>query len=257
MLEELCRCGSGRSHRQCHGLRGRQRRGRGPELHALAEVHAVGAFFPFLRPQSDAFDGYAQITAETIGEAPREVSPAEAAAGAALLDAAEQERLVALWADRYPDRWSRICAEVSDRALVEWALVASSVRAAIMDRRACPRGVLEGLEGGRLERSPAAAVALALSLWPQAVWSYEEAMAYVSDEPVGIGEEHVPRVRAQAARLAARLPEAGLPRASAALQRGCELVADELRMAIGVAELLLDAYELQLDKRASYVSRAN
>lgn len=257
MLEELCRCGSGRLHSRWHGLRARKRRGRGPELHALAEVHAVGVFFPFLRPQSEVFDGYAQTTAEAIGEAPREVSPAEAAAGAALLDAAEQERLVALWADRYPDRWSRIRAQVSDPALVERALVASAVRAAIMDCRACPRGVLEGLEGGQLERSPAAAIALALSLWPQAVWSYEEAVAYVSDEPVGIGEEHVPRVRAQAARLAARLPAAGLPRASATLLGGCALVARELQPAIGVAELLLDAYELQLDKRASYVSRAN
>ncbi len=82
-------------------------------------------------------------------------------------------------------------------------------------------------------------------------------MAYVAGAPVGIGEEHVPRVRAQAERLAARLPEAGLPRASATLLRGCALVARELQLAIGVAELLLDAYELRLDKRASYISRAN
>lgn len=59
MLDELCRCGSGRLHGACHGLRGRLRRGRGRELHALAEVHAVGVFFPALRPQGDAFAAYA------------------------------------------------------------------------------------------------------------------------------------------------------------------------------------------------------
>lgn len=257
MLEEFCRCGSGRLHGHCHGLRGRLRRGRGRELHALAEVHAAGVFVPILRPRGDAFAAYAQSTADAIGAAPREASPAETEAGIALLDADEQRRLVDTWVERYPMRRAAICAEVPDPTLVERALVASAVRAAIMDRRACPRGVIAQLEGGQLERSPAAAVTLALSHWPQAVWSYEEAAAYVAGEPIGIGEEHVPRVRAQSERLAARLPEAGLPRASATLLGGCSLVARELRPAIGVAELLLHAYELQLDKHASYSSRMN
>ena len=53
-----------------------------------------------------------------------------------------------------------------------------------------------------------------------------------------------------------RLPYDGLPRASATLVRGCELVADDA-VAAGVAELLVDGYVMLIQARASYVSQRN
>jgi hypothetical protein len=63
-------------------------------------------------------------------------------------------------------------------------------------------------------------------------------------------------VRARAGRLRRRLPFDGLPRASATLVHGCDLVADD-DAAAGVARLLLEAYRLTLERRISYVSQAN
>jgi len=107
------------------------------------------------------------------------------------------------------------------------------------------------LEGGALERSPGAALALAIA--PRAVWSYEEVLA--PEEPAVTGQ-HIARVRVQARRLRRRLPFEGLPRASATLVRGCELVADDAAAA-GVAALLLEAYVVMLESHAGYISQRN
>jgi hypothetical protein len=173
------------------------------------------------------------------------------AEGVRLLSAGERRRLVRSWAGRYPDRWRKICAEVGDGRLAEQTLVASAVRAAVADRTVCPPAVAARLEDGALERSPGAALTLALA--PQAIWSYEEVLA--SDEPAVTGQ-HIARLRAQARRLRRRLPYDGLPRASETLTRGCDLVTDD-DAAAGVAELLLESYELMLEIRASYVSQRN
>ena len=251
MDHELCICGSSRPFRCCHGLRGSERRHRGRELHALGEVHDLALLFPSVRPKGTAIEAFADRLAAEIGDEPRDSTPAEAAEGVRLLSPGERRRLVRSWAGRYPGRWRKVCSEVGDTALAERTLLTSAVRAAVADRIVCPPGVVAELEDGGLERSPGAALALAIS--PYAVWSYEEVLA--QEEPAVTGQ-HVARVRAQARRLGRRLPFDGLPRASATLARGCELVADDAA-AGGVAALLLDAYAILLESRASYVSQRN
>lgn len=252
MDDALCVCGSGRPLRRCHGLRGSERRRRRRELHALSELHDLALLFPFVRPRGRLIDVFADRVAEGMGEEPRDTSAAEAAEGVRLLPQRERRRLVRSWADRYPARWRKICAEVEDRGLAEQTLVASAVRAAVADRIICPRGVVGELEGGALENSPGAAVALALA--PQAVWSYEDVVA--PSEAIA-GPAEITRVRAQAARLRRRLPFEGLPRASATLARGYELVAQDDEAAAAVAALLLEAYAVMLEARSRSIGQRN
>jgi hypothetical protein len=249
--DELCICGSGRPSRRCHGLRGSERRYRGRELHALGEVHDLALFFPSVRPKGTAIEAFADRLAAEIGDAPRDSTPAEVAAGVRLLSPGERRRLVRSWAGRYPGRWRKVCLEVGDEGLAERTLLASAVRAAVADRIVCPPAVVAELEDGGLERSPGAALALAIS--PYAVWSYEEVLA--PEEPAVTGQ-HLARVRSQARRLRRRFPYDGLPRASATLLRGCDLVGADAPAA-GVAGLLLEAYGIILERRNSYISRMN
>jgi hypothetical protein len=134
----------------------------------------------------------------------------------------------------------------------EHALVASAVRAAVADRVVCPSGVAAELEDGSLERSPAAALALALS--PPAVWSYEEVL---DPHASPVAARHIERVRVQADRLGRRLPFDGLPCASSILYSGCDLVAADDGAAAAVADMLLDGYGIMLARRASYISSRN
>lgn len=251
MDDDLCICGSGRAFRRCHGLRGAERRHRGRELHVLGEVHDLALLFPFVRPKGTAIEAFADRVAAEMGDEPRDSTPAEVAEGVRLLSVGERVGLIHSWAGRYPDRWRKICSVVEDAALAEQTLLSSAVRAAIADRIVCPSAVVAELEDGALEGSPGAALAFAIA--PCAVWSYEEALG--SEDPP-VRRQHVARVRAQARRLRRRLPFDGLPRASAMLVRGCDLVADD-DVAAGVAELLLDAYVLMHQGRASYISQRN
>jgi len=252
--DELCVCGSGRPFRRCHGLRGSERRHRARELHALGEVHDLALLFPFVRPKGMAIEAFADRLAAEMGDEPRHTTPGEVAEGVRLLSAGERRRLIGSWVDRYPDRWRKVCSEVGDAALAERTLLASAVRAAVVDRIVCPPVVVAGLDDGKLERSPGAALALALATGAHAVWSYEEALG--PEEPT-VTVEHIARVRAQARRLRRRLPFDGLPRASATLVRGCELVAHDAAAAAGVAELLLEAYDVMLRSRANYIAQRN
>lgn len=251
MNDELCICGSSRPFRSCHGLRGFERRHRRRELHALGEVHDLALLFPFVRPKGTAIEVFADRLAAEMGDEPRDSTPAEVAEGVRLLSRGERRRLIRSWAGLYPDRWRKVCSEVGDAALAERTLLASAVRAAVADRIVCPPVVVAGLEDGALERSPGAALALAIA--PRAVWSYEDVLA--PEEPAVTGQ-HIARVRVQARRLRRRLPFDGLPRASATLVRGCELVVDDAA-ATGVAALLLDAYVVMLESHGSYVSQRN
>jgi hypothetical protein len=250
-VEELCVCGSGRLFRCCHGVGGRERRQRGSELRALAELHDLALLFPCVRPRGVAIEAFADRVAAGIDK-PRDSTPAEVAEGVALISVAERMRLVGCWRDRYPERWAKICASIGDTVLAEQGLLASTVRAAIADRVVCPPEVVADLEDGRLERSPGAA--LALALLPPAVWSYEEVFA---PNELAVTEVHVRRVRLQAARLRRRLPFQGLPRASATLIRGCELVDTNDDLAAGVAELLVDSYIVMFQARTARIGRRN
>lgn len=188
-------------HRCCHGLRGVARRRRARELHALSELHDLALLFPSVRPRGAAIESLADRVAASMGDEPRDCTAAEVEEGAVLLSSNERLRLIRAWTGRYSNRWHSICSIVGDAALCEHALVASAVRAAVADRVVCPSGVAAELEDGSLERSPAAALALALS--PPAVWSYEEALD--SDASL-VAARHIARVRVQAGRLGRRLP---------------------------------------------------
>jgi hypothetical protein len=249
--DDLCICGSGRRSQRCHGLRGSERRHRGRELQALAELHDLALLFPSVRPRGTAIDAFADRVAAEMGDEPRGSTPAEVAEGVRLLSPGERRRLVRSWVAQHPARWRTICSVVGDTAVAEHTFLASAVRAAIADRVVCPPGVVAELEDGGLERSPGAALGLVIS--PFAIWAYEDVLS--SAEPAITGQ-HVARVRAQARRLRLRLPFDGLPRASATLARGCDLVADDAA-ATGVAALLLEAYGVALERRASYVSQRN
>ena len=218
----------------------------------LGELHDLALLFPSVRPKGTAIEAFADLLAAGMADEPREPTPAEAAEGVRLLSPGERRRLIRSWAGSYPGRWRKICAGVGDAALAERALLAGAVLAAVADRIVCPPGIAAELEDGALDGSPGAALALAIA--PQAVWSYEEALA--PREPTVTGQ-HTARVKAQARRLRRRLPFDGLPRGSATLIRGCELVADDPVAAAGVAELLVDAYVVTVQARASYISRRN
>lgn len=250
MGDDLCICGSGRLFALCHGLRGRARRGRGLELRVLGELHDLAFLFSFVRPRGAAVAAFADRVAQAMGDDPRDTSPAEAAEGVALLSVDERRRLVRSWADRYPERWARICRHVGDAPLAEATLVASAVRGAVADRLGPRLELVAELEEGTFEESPALAVALVVS--PESVWSYEEILG---GQRV-MSWAHVERTRAQARRLARRLPFDGLPRASATLLEGCDLVADD-HVARKVAGLLFDKYGLLARVRSDYVSLRN
>jgi hypothetical protein len=214
-------------------------------------VHDLALLFPFVRPQGAAIDAFADRVAVELADAPREPTPVEVSEGVRLLSHGERRRVIRSWAGRYPDRWRKICSEVGDTPLAERTFLASAVCAAVADRVVCRREIVAELEDGALEGSPGAALALAIA--PPAVWSYEEVLA---PEDAAVTRAHVARVRAQAGRLRRRPPYDGLPRASATLARGCDLVADD-SVAAGVAELLVDGYLMLIQARASYVSQRN
>jgi hypothetical protein len=113
------------------------------------------------------------------------------------------------------------------------------------------------------------------ALFPEDVWSLDDAVAAAAAaagrESVreawegaigGVVRErlepvHVQRIRTQAARLAAHLPFEGLPRASALLGRGCELVSRADDVAADVAVTLLRNYVVRLVGAPDHGTRLN
>jgi hypothetical protein len=195
-------------------------------LDALAEVHDLGALFPFLRP-----------------------------AGAEVLAFADT---VATYAAAYPGPWSTVCDDVGDPAVAERALVVGAVRAAVGERRLPPRAVLEEVEAAdEALDSPEKALLFVLS--PSNVWSIRDvvdaseaadgaadfgawvgAIDAVADERVG--DEHAERVRLLAGYVARRLPLEGLPRTSSLLSSACDALERDSDLANELALYLLTNY---------------
>ena len=136
------------------------------------------------------------------------------------------------------------------------------MRAAVDERREPPPFLLELLEDPAVPDLPHHAVACVLA--HDDVWSLDDALAAATSaagverlraawekaiadtvserlEPV-----HLDRIRTLADRLARLLPFDGLPRASALLARGCELVARDDDVAVDVAVSLLANYVVYL-----------
>jgi hypothetical protein len=248
----------------------RQRRRHRRSLLALAEAHDISALFPWVRPRNAVVEAFAERVALELDPRDPRVPVARVEEGVALLDESERRRIVADWAHRYPDRWSRLCAAVGDVALTERVVVSSAVRGAISERRPVPRGLVTALEDGALSRSPCAALALVLA--PPLVWTLDDA-ALVARAGGGtrnapffdvaedlarerVQEWHVERVQWLADRLAGQLPVAGLPRASQILADACRRVGGDDATAGAVAAVLLAAYALRIDS-GGHTSRSD
>jgi hypothetical protein len=254
----LCYCGCGRLLDVCHGLPRRARRRRRRELDGLGETHDVSALFPSVRPRDSIFEAYAERVATALDPADPSVPIDAVIQGVALLNQAERSRIVNEWVCIYPDRWASVCSAVGDVSHVEAAFVASAVRGAISERRPVPRALVASFEGGKLRRSPAAALGLVLA--PALIWNCDAAIVFSQDmgrsehlTPTDfnraislaycyVGDEEVERVRVRSQRLAQELPVADLPTASDTLSRGCEIVTSDDASASELAALLLVAY---------------
>ena len=254
----FCYCGCGRVLDLCHGLPRRARRRRRRELDGLAETHDVSALFPSVRPRDSIFEAYAERVATALDPADPSVPIDAVIQGVELLDEAERGRIVNDWVRVYPDRWASVCSAVGDVSLVEAAFVASAVRGAISERRPVPRALLALFEGGKLRRSPAAALGLVFA--PALIWNRDAATVFRQDmgraehlTPTDfnraislaygyVGDEQVDLVGVRSQRLARELPVADLPTASDTLSRGCEIVNSNDASASELAALLLVAY---------------
>jgi hypothetical protein len=143
-------------------------------------------------------------------------------------------------------------------------IVASSVRAAIGERRLPPRGVLVEVEHLEEElESPLKVLLFILS--PAGVWSIMDAMVAMSageehkcpssdwlravDEVAleRVGPEHDERVRTLSRHIACHLPLPGLPRTSALLEEACVEVESDPKLARELACHLLAQYLVRLD----------
>jgi hypothetical protein len=255
--ERPCRCGSGVPERACHDPRGAP----GDELRllALGWIHGLAELFPFLRPTTAPALAFAERVARELGPADSDVPPEVVEEGLALLGASERARLVDVFAAPHPEEWTAVGRDLGDDGLARRVLAAGAVRSAIDDRRLPPRRLLDDFESGVAPSWPAA-IALALALRPQGVWSIEEARKADRAGSVHdlfgarwsaeikrvamelLADEQRMRVRMLALALAQQLPIEGRPRASACLAGACERIAGEPLFADEAAVASLAAY---------------
>lgn len=166
---DACRCGSGLPFSRCHG----DPRNEFAREQAVREAESVAMLFPSVRLQGAEIDAFAERVAAAH---PEDDPPGDVLdEGLALVDALEWRRLVDSWAELYADRWQSLTETAADRGAAELALVRGPLRAAIAERQASPRGVVEVLEDSALRRSPFAAFALVVPT--PYVWSRDEAAA--------------------------------------------------------------------------------
>ena len=214
--------------------------------------------FPAVRFQGEEIDAFAERAAAVYPgeEPPRELLEE----GLALVDPRELRRLVDSWVDSYADRWQSLTETSANPDAAERALFRGALRAAIAERQATPREVVEVVEDGELRRSPLAALALVLP--PQLAWSRDEAAAAEvaalhsnrrerSQAVEGVAYalmtfDHVGRTRRLARKLACELPIAELPEASKILSAACEDVESEIDAARAATAGLLIAYVEEL-----------
>jgi hypothetical protein len=240
MPSEPCRCGSGRPSSRCHSLTAAP----SPHLEALAWIHRLGQWFPSLRPRGAAFARFAERVADELGHCEDDVPSAQIEEGIALLTQREHERLVTVFIGCHPDQWEAVTADLGDEALARRSLVAGAVRAAIGDRRAPPRRVLEDIDSG-IAPAPHPQGALMLVLDPSAVWDIETAqeasvggLVPARIKAVALSRlegDHGRRVAQLAGHLARHLPFVDLPHTSRLLEQGCRLAESDDAFASGVA----------------------
>lgn len=251
---DVCRCGSGLPFSRCHG----DPRNKFAREQALREAETVAMLFPSVRIRGQQIEAFAEHAAVAY---PDDAPPIDVLDdGVALVDARERQRVVESWAESYADRWESLTETAADRGAAERALLVGAVRAAIAERQATPRELVELLEDGRLRRSPFAALAVVMPA--PFVWSRDEAAAAEvaaahsrrRDRSMAVEKvayalmtfRHVSRVRALASQLYSELPIVELPEASRILSSACDQLRQDLAAARAATAALLVAYVEQL-----------
>lgn len=262
---EPCICGSGRAERACHGCPEPWSAHVAAELDALAQIHDLPQFFPLLRPRGDTFAEFAEAAAASLGAQVTPVSAVIIEDGLRYVPALERQRLARAYETRHPDFWRMFRPPAGGRHVAARVLAAGAVRIAVDERRPRPRADIAALEDMPDEDHRLnALVAIVNAGW---VWTIDEGWAAaaapsmpartpawlrsVEEHAARLVEPaHVDRVQVLSARVAAQLPEPGLPRASFRLSEACDLVAGDETSACRLATLLLVAYAYHLDAHA-------
>jgi len=203
---------------------------------------SCAAGVPPARRRVRGFDPRVSATAWLIGEG---------------LDARDENRrqdVLQGWSD-YRDHGPRLVGDGGCDVRLGGGGVSGSERAALLAWLPLTERELAVYEGGLFENAPAHAIALLLR--PPTIWDIEDAVeaerlfprhgrfaaarfaAIERQAYEWIGTEHMTRLRRAVARIAAQLPTAALPVASATVGSGCELIAaDDARGRAVVARQL-------------------
>jgi hypothetical protein len=241
-----CPCGSGLKVKRCCGTEAVRRR-----QEAAADLFSLAFHFPRYRPATAGFDEWARsasvsLDRDTLGE------------GVAHLDRRERHRIAAGFEQEYPDEWASVVADLGDEALAEDLVLGGAVVAGLTERtRGLDSEALELLEAeGAARADPVQALALMLDaddLW--SVIESEQAAEALESADYGRTESllaaeaerlstrwHRERLDVLVGRLRDRLPDTAYPLASAALERACDRVEADDKLARRLAaELLLDS----------------
>jgi len=231
-----CPCGSGKKYKRCCLDRERELV-RGAD--AFEELFALASMFPLLRPDSPEFDAWVEARGGS------EVTRASIEEAAALLPAAERERIVRAHAQEFPGVWRTLVDDLGDEHEAEEVVFIGAVVAALEEVRSVNPSVLDLIEENEgIAEDPVGALAMALVATD--LWSIAEATA--ADEPLAkiaddVLDDDVYEILCKAAieaeaarlwsprherrlarlveRLSAHLPIAGRANASAVLADGC------------------------------------
>jgi hypothetical protein len=201
-----------------------------------------GAPTTLTRRSALGFDARASVTAWLLGE------------GLESLDAERRRSIMEAW-NAYRDHGPRLVGDGGCDVRLGRGGVGAPEWAALLEWLPLTDRELAVYEGGLFEDAPAHAVALLVR--PPTIWGLAEAVDAERRFPRGtrfaptrfaaierhaagrVRAEHLARLRRAVIRIAAQLPAAGLPRASATVASGCALVAaDDSRARAVVARQL-------------------
>jgi hypothetical protein len=218
---------------------------------ALEDLFSLAFHFPRQRPASGTFDAWAERARDQLS---REVLEE----GLVQLGSAEQERIPAEFAAAYPWAWETILDEVGGRDDALQILLIGAVVAGLEERqRQVDPAALELLEVDEEAREDPVE-SLALVLVATDLWSAFEVIDATESFDAGAttaviaehlwSEWHEQRLEGLVHRLRERLPVAGFPTASSAIENGCRAFQrDSWVRARLRSELLLDAVPTAAD----------
>lgn len=240
-----CPCGSGAKVKRCCGVGGVRR-----SQDALEDLLSLAFHFPRQRPASGTFDAWAerardQLTRELLEE------------GLVQLGATEQARIPAEFAAAYPQVWETILDEVGHDDALQVLLIGAVVAGLEERQRQVDPPALELLEVD--EEAPEDPVeSLALVLSATDLWNAFEVIDATESLDRGVttaviaehlwSSWHEQRLEDLVHRLRDRLPVAGFPAASSAIESGCRAFERDPRVRARLrSELLLDALPTVVD----------